>query len=85
VDQENVVLEVIKKAEDNDDMIIRVYEAHGRRSRASLQLFEGTGVTAYACDLLENIEAECRVENARIAFDIKPYEILTFRISHTSN
>ena len=85
VDQENVVLEVVKKAEDNDDMIIRVYEAHGRRSRASLQLPEGTGDTAYACDLLENIEAEYRVENARIAFDIKPYEILTFRIPSVSN
>ena len=46
---------------------------------AFLQLPEGTGATAYACDLLENIETECRVENARIAFDIKPYEILTFR------
>ena len=79
------MLEVVKKAEDNDDMIIRVYEAHGRRSRASLQLPEGTGDTAYACDLLENIEAEYRVENARIAFDIKPYEILTFRIPSVSN
>lgn len=80
VDQDNVVLEVIKKAENNDDMIIRLYEAHGRRSRASLQLPEGAGATAYACDLLENNEAECAVENGRISFDIKPYEILTFRI-----
>lgn len=61
-------------------MIIRVYEAHGRRSRASLQLPEEAGATAYACDLLENNEAECAVENGRISFDIKPYEILTFRI-----
>ncbi|WP_338589955.1 alpha-mannosidase [Paenibacillus sp. Y5S-9] len=80
VDQDNVVLEVIKKAENNDDMIIRLYEAHGRRSRASLQLPEGAGTTAYACDLLENNEVECTVENGRISFDIKPYEILTFRI-----
>ncbi|WP_145409794.1 alpha-mannosidase [Paenibacillus xylanexedens] len=80
VDQDNVVLEVIKKAEDNDDIIIRVYEAHGRRTRAALQLPEGSSSTAYACDLLENVEAECAVDNGRISFDIKPYEILTFRI-----
>ncbi|MEY8748663.1 glycosyl hydrolase-related protein [Bacillales bacterium AN1005] len=80
VDQDNVVLEVIKKAEDNDDIIIRVYEAHGRRTRAALQLPEGSSSTAYACDLLENVEAECAVDKSHISFDIRPYEILTFRI-----
>lgn len=34
---------------------------------------------------MENIEAEFHVENARITFDIKPYEILTFRIPRINN
>ncbi|MFC9712301.1 alpha-mannosidase [Paenibacillus sp. NPDC056933] len=80
VDQDNVVLEVVKKAENNDDLIIRLYEAHGRRSRAAIKLPQGLSSTAYACDLLENNEATYDVVSDQISFEIKPYEILTFRV-----
>lgn len=79
VDRENVVLEVIKQAEDQRDLIFRVYEAHGRRTRAALHLPERS-TAAYACDLMENIEAEYDVQGGKLAFEIQPYEILTFRV-----
>ncbi|OWA35411.1 alpha-mannosidase [Saccharibacillus sp. O16] len=79
VDRENVILEVIKQAEDQGDLIFRVYEAHGRRTRAALHLPESS-TEAYACDLMENIEAECDVQGGRLVFEIRPYEILTFRV-----
>ena len=38
VDQENLVVSVVKKAEDNDDLIIRCYETAGIATNASIHL-----------------------------------------------
>jgi alpha-mannosidase len=38
VDRDNVVVSVIKKAEDNDDLILRAHEIHGVASDATISL-----------------------------------------------
>ncbi len=38
VDRDNIVVTCIKKAEDNDDMILRCYEAHQVATRATIRL-----------------------------------------------
>jgi alpha-mannosidase len=38
VDSENIVVSAVKKAEDNDDLIIRCYETDGRSTTANIQL-----------------------------------------------
>ena len=38
VDQENIVVTALKKAEDNDDMILRCYEAQRVQTRATIRL-----------------------------------------------
>jgi len=38
VSPENVVVSVIKKAEDNEDLIVRGYETHGRPAQATIRL-----------------------------------------------
>ncbi|MGC9468489.1 MAG: alpha-mannosidase [Anaerolineae bacterium] len=38
VDQDNIVVTVLKQAEDNDDLILRAYETAGRATRATLRL-----------------------------------------------
>jgi alpha-mannosidase len=81
------MVDVVKKAEDNDDIILRLYEAYGRRSNVDV-ILSGlpTGYVITECDLLEKLidgEFECPDEN-RFAFTIKPYEIKTFRL-HTRN
>ena len=37
VDAENIIIESIKKAEDNNDIILRLYEAHGSTITASVK------------------------------------------------
>ncbi len=81
VDRDNVVIEVVKKAESDSDAIVRVYEAHGRRTKASLLLPQSGSYKVYSCDLMEQIEAELAVADGKAAFEIRPYEILTFRIA----
>lgn len=79
VSRPNVVLETVKPAEDSDDIILRLYEAHGMRTR---------GVVSMACMLADVYETDllernlCKVAEGTNGFDIemKPYEIKTFRL-----
>lgn len=80
ISKENVVVETIKPAEDNDDIIVRLYEDHGRRTRAELILNGVSGVFA-ECDMLENVQGEWKKFEGTATFEIKPYEIKTFRFS----
>lgn len=77
---ENVFADVIKQAEDNEDIIIRVYEAHGKRTvvDAISPYFEKGQV--WECNCVEEKETELKVNSQTISFEIKPYEIKTFRI-----
>ncbi len=79
VDQPNVIIESVKMAEDDDAMIVRVYECYNRRTDAVLTL--GVPIQeAYLCNLMEeNGEAAAFAEN-QIPFRIRPYEILTFKV-----
>ncbi|QSO51573.1 alpha-mannosidase [Alicyclobacillus curvatus] len=38
VDADNVIISVVKQAEDNDDLVIRCYEAHGRQTDTTIRL-----------------------------------------------
>ena len=79
VSDENVVIEVIKEAYDHKGIIVRMYEAHGKRTSASIYL--GVDIeNAYSTDLMENVISEFEVENNTVEFSIKPYEILTFKL-----
>ena len=79
IDKENVMIEVIKKAEDTQDLIIRVYEYHNKRTVAKLSLFK-TIEKVFNCDLMENNIEEIKANDKEFAFEIKPYEIKTFKI-----
>ncbi len=77
--KEHVIIESIKRAEESDDIIVRLYEAYGKRGKIELNL-EKLGVKkAWLCNLLEEKEIELELEEKEIGFYIKPYEILTIR------
>ena len=76
---DNVIIEVVKKAEDSDDTIIRVYECYGKRTRANLN-FSGEITAACECDMLENELSSIKISDNSFGFTIKPYEIKTFLV-----
>lgn len=81
IDKENVILEVVKKAEDGDETVIRLYEAFNRRSGVRLRFMKKIKTIA-ECNLmekeLEGGAADCR--GCEAVFEIKPLEIKTFKI-----
>ncbi len=79
IDQRNVLLEVVKIAEDNDGIVLRMYEAYNRRTDVVLRFFKPP-LSAAECDMLENNEKWIQIEKGQLALTFKPYEIKTLRI-----
>ena len=72
----NVVIETVKKAEDSDDIVVRMYEAENKRTNCVLH----TGVNVTGCtetNLMEEPEQELPVESNGIALTFRPFEIKT--------
>ncbi|MDP4087731.1 MAG: alpha-mannosidase [Bacillota bacterium] len=80
VDKDNVIIEVVKKAEDSEDIIIRLYEYQNRRTKVQVKAFKTIGKAA-ECDLMENEISVLKPQKDNFSFEIKPYEIKTFKIN----
>lgn len=79
IDKENVVIETIKKAEDSQYMIIRAYECFNRRTKVIASLYKELK-SIYECSLMEENLLEIEFDKNHFSFEIKPYEIKTFKI-----
>lgn len=76
---EGFVIRTVKRAEDTRGVIVRGYEALGRRSK--LQLSFKTPISkVYYCDLMENVERELEVKDGTVCLTVSPFEIVTLRI-----
>jgi alpha-mannosidase len=79
VDDPNLVLDTIKRAEDGHALVVRLYEAHGARGSATLELgFPLRG--ARFANLLEDPGAPARVDGRSIEVPYRPYEIVTLLV-----
>ncbi len=79
VSNPNVVIEAVKRAEGDDGMVIRLYEA-GRTRGPVAVTFRGTLTGAMECNLLEESLGEAEYEGNTLLFDISPFEIKTFKV-----
>ncbi len=79
ISKDNVILETIKKSEDGDGTIIRLYEYENKRSDVTIK-WNGELEAVYECDLMENNIAEVSVDGDEFSFQVKPFEIKTFKI-----
>jgi alpha-mannosidase len=79
VNKENIMVEVVKRAEDSDDIIVRLYECYNRRTKAVL-CFSKEIARAWECNLMEIDQKEVEVSDNRLEFEIKPFEIKTFKL-----
>ena len=77
---ENVMVEVVKKAEDSDAMIVRMYECYNRRTNTTMT-FPAEIASIQECDLMENEIGEVAYSGNAAEFSIKPYEIKTFKVT----
>jgi alpha-mannosidase len=78
-----VFVEVVKRAERTDAVVVRLYEAWGRRTRATLSTvlpFASAAVT----DLLERSRTPLPLVDGALSLDLHPFEITTLVFELTS-
>lgn len=74
-----VVLETIKRAEDGNGLILRLYEARGGATRARIELDDYE--TVCLCNLLEEpTHEQIRAGASAVELSMHPFEIRTIRI-----
>ena len=81
IDSPKVILTCFKKAEDSNDLIIRVYESKGSKTKTIIKLgFNFKKIEEV--DLLErSLENDWAIfDSSEFSFVISPYEIKTFKI-----
>ncbi|MFA6289762.1 MAG: alpha-mannosidase [Opitutaceae bacterium] len=79
VDNAAVVLDTIKKAEDDDAVIIRLYESHGA-PQATVLTVPSTVKSAARVNLLETEESPVATDDKTINIVLKPFEIVTLKL-----
>lgn len=79
VEAESTILETVKKAENSEALILRFYEYGNRREKVKVELnFKFEKINE--CNLIEEDTAEIEFEADNFEFEIKPYEIKTFKV-----
>ena len=77
--RENIMIDTVKKAEDDDALIIRAYESFDRRTNATFTVgFDAK--KAYICDMLENEEKEIPVVDGKFTVEMSNFEIVTVKL-----
>jgi alpha-mannosidase len=79
LDTRQVIVEAIKRAEDSDATIVRLYEAWGRPCKARLRTTLRAS-RAYLCDLLERNREEIAVLNGVIGLELTPFKVLSLKL-----
>ena len=75
----NVVLTAAKKAEDDNNLILRFYEWAGREGDVKVQLPPGAQ-SAQEADLMEHPTGDLRLHSGVVTVHTKAYEIKTIKV-----
>jgi alpha-mannosidase len=79
VDRPNVTIEAVKKADDEDAVIVRLCEVWGRRGR--VRLYAGQPVTAATrTDVLERDVGLVAIAEGGVDIDLRPFELVTLKL-----
>lgn len=73
---ENIIVDTVKRAEDSNGIVIRLYETYNRRTKVQLKL----GFEVKECsiaDIMENKQKRLKIKDGVIDLEVKPFEIVT--------
>src|SRR5260370_18973622 len=79
IDTREVIVEAIKRAEDSDSTIVRLYEAWGERCKVRLRTTLPAS-RALLCDLLARNREVVAVHDGVIDLELAPFKILTLKL-----
>ncbi len=77
---DNFIVETLKMAEDSDSLILRGYESYNKLTEVELD-FGFEVKSAKLCDMMENEIGEVNLDNNKVSFVAKPFEIITLKIN----
>ena len=80
IDNPAVVLDTVKKAEESEELIVRLYESHGAHQTATMSV-PGPLKKAVVTDLLETEGDSLRAVKNRIKLALRPFELLTLKLT----
>ncbi|HET8606121.1 MAG TPA: glycoside hydrolase family 38 C-terminal domain-containing protein [Gaiellaceae bacterium] len=75
-----LLLDTVKRAEDSDALVLRLYEPHGGRGVARVRLAGGVGAAVRA-NALEDDGDALAVEDGAIVVPYRPHEVVTVKVS----
>lgn len=78
IDKDNVIIENVKKAENDNSMIVRMYEAHNKKVTATVTV-PNCFKTAHICNLLEENEQPLEIVNGSVTLPISNFQIITLK------
>jgi alpha-mannosidase len=73
-----LVLDTVKRAEDTDDVVLRLYEPYGGRGVARVRV---ACTAARRCNLLEEDGEELAVEDGAVVVPYRPHEVISLKLS----
>jgi alpha-mannosidase len=79
VSEPNVVVSALKPGQEAS-VILRVYEASGKSSAGVKVRIQAPVTTAHECNLIEDTGRKLEVSNDTLQFDLRPFEIKTFKL-----
>ena len=79
VDDVNLVLDTIKKSENDESIVLRLYECHGARGTAKVRV-DLPFKTAVFCNVLEDDAKPARVMDSSIEVPYGPFTIITVKL-----
>jgi alpha-mannosidase len=79
VQPDNIIVSAMKKAEDEDALVVRFYEWAGKQGDVRLQLPPGAQ-SASETNMMEKAIGEIPLQNGTITVSTKPYEIRTVKV-----
>lgn len=75
----NVIIETVKRAEDGNGIVIRMYESENAYTKAKLTV-RRPFAQAQICNLLEEAESMASVSENEVAVTLKPLEVVTVKV-----
>ncbi len=79
-DSKNAVITAVKKAEIGEGIIVRLYDAHDKRSKVTVTVPDGY-TKAELCGLMEDAIETLTVKDGKVKIDLSNFEIITLKFS----
>ncbi len=80
VNRENIFIESVKEAEDSDALIVRLYDAFNTTSKVTVN-FGFDVAKVETATILEEAESEVPVSGNSVTLTVKPFEIVTLKVT----